>query len=68
MAKVNYSIPAIHCNHCAMTIKVELGDVAGVKDVTVDVDQKSAEVTYTDPATEEQLLEVLTEIGYPVVG
>jgi len=67
MTKVNYSIPAIHCNHCAMTIKVELGDVKGVSAVEINVDDKSAEISFDEPATEEAILDVLNEIGYPAV-
>ena len=65
MTKVNYTIPAIHCNHCAMTIKVELDDVKGVTTVDVDVENKSATITYQAPATAVQLNDVLEEIGYP---
>lgn len=65
MTKVNYAIPAIHCNHCAMTIKVELNDIDGVTAVDVDVENKSATITYEAPAEESGLIELLKEIGYP---
>jgi len=65
MTKGYYAIPAIHCNHCAMTIKVELEDVEGVTGVDVDVENKSATITYQAPATEVELIKVLKEIGYP---
>ncbi|MCD4753421.1 MAG: heavy-metal-associated domain-containing protein [Anaerolineaceae bacterium] len=65
MMKVNYAIPAIHCNHCAMAIKVELDDVEGVTAVEVDVENKSATITYQAPATAVELIDVLKEIGYP---
>lgn len=60
-----FNVPAIHCNHCANTIKVELGDVLGVTDVDVNVDSKSVQVTYNESLTEEALKGLLAEIGYP---
>jgi copper chaperone len=37
---VTYSVPAIHCDHCAMSIREEVSEVEGVEDVTVDVESK----------------------------
>ena len=62
---IKFHCPKIHCNHCAMTIKVELGDLIGVQAVEVDVDEKNVLVTYEAPVTEEALKNLLAEIGYP---
>jgi copper chaperone len=35
-----YTVPAIHCAHCAMSIREEVGDVEGVDEVDVDLDAK----------------------------
>jgi copper chaperone CopZ len=37
---INYTVPAIHCAHCAMSIREEVGEVEGVQDVDVDLDTK----------------------------
>ena len=37
---VTYSVPAIHCAHCAMSIREEVSEVEGVEDVAVDLDTK----------------------------
>lgn len=63
--KKTFTAPAIHCHHCANTIKVELGDLVGVTNVDVDVDAKQVAVTYEQPATENSIKELLAEIGYP---
>jgi copper chaperone len=42
---VTYSVPAIHCAHCAMSIREEVSEVAGVDDVAVDVDTKLVTVS-----------------------
>jgi len=37
---VTYSVPAIHCGHCAMSIREEVSEVEGVENVDVDLDAK----------------------------
>jgi copper chaperone CopZ len=37
---ITYSVPAIHCAHCAMSIREEVSEVEGVEDVDVDLDSK----------------------------
>lgn len=37
---VTYSVPAIHCAHCATSIREEVSEVEGVDDVAVDLDAK----------------------------
>jgi copper chaperone len=42
---VTYSVPAIHCDHCAMSIREEVSEVDGVDEVAVDLDSKLVTVT-----------------------
>jgi copper chaperone len=42
---VTYSVPAVHCAHCAASIREEVSAVAGVEDVAVDLDAKVVTVT-----------------------
>jgi copper chaperone len=42
---VTYSVPAIHCDHCAMSIREEVSEVEGVDEVAVDLDLKLVTVT-----------------------
>jgi copper chaperone CopZ len=37
---LTYTVPAIHCAHCAMSIREEVSEVEGVDDVDVDIDSK----------------------------
>jgi copper chaperone CopZ len=37
---MTYTVPAIHCDHCAMSIREEVSEVEGVDDVAVDLDAK----------------------------
>jgi len=68
MTKKTYNIPSISCNHCIRTIEFEINEVPGVKKVKADEESKTAEITFTDPATDEQIIKVLAEINYPVVA
>jgi len=37
---ITYDVPAVHCGHCAASIKEEVGEVAGVESVGVDLGSK----------------------------
>ena len=37
---VTYTVPAIHCAHCALSIREEVSEVDGVDDVGVDLESK----------------------------
>lgn len=37
---ITYSVPAIHCAHCGMSIREEVTEVEGVEEVEVDVERK----------------------------
>ena len=65
MKTVTYTIPNISCMHCVHTIKTEVSDVAGVQSVVADAQTKQTTITFDAPATEEQIVNVLTEINYP---
>jgi copper chaperone len=60
-----YKVPAIHCEHCVHTIEMELGELEGVKNVKADLKEKTVQVTFEAPATEELVLGTLAEINYP---
>ena len=42
---VTYSVPAIHCAHCAMSIREEISEVEGVEGIDVDLDSKVVTVS-----------------------
>ena len=61
---LTYTVPKVHCNHCAMTIKEEVGELEGVEDVDVDVDSKRVAVRGENVA-DDVVRKVLAEVGYP---
>lgn len=68
MTTVTYSIPNISCGHCVHTIKTEVSDLAGVESVSADQMMKTATIVFGDPATEEAIKALLSEINYPVAN
>jgi copper chaperone CopZ len=50
-----------------MTIERELGELDGVKSVDADPETKTVTVEWEDPATWEDIKELLIEINYPPV-
>jgi len=65
MEKKTFTIPAISCGHCVMSIKNELSELAGVKKVEGDPQGKSITVEWDSPASIDKILNTLKEINYP---
>jgi len=65
MKTIQFNIPAIHCNHCIHAIEMELKDIAGVKSVKADLNTKSVNISYDDPADVKSMVTLLREINYP---
>jgi copper chaperone CopZ len=66
MSTVTYQIPAINCGHCVKTIKDELSELEGVQRVEGDPTEKTIQVVFDSPATEDSIKALLKEINYPV--
>lgn len=65
MTTVTYQVPNISCGHCVHTIQMELGELEGIKVVKAEQADQSVYVEYEDPATEDKIVSLLTEINYP---
>ncbi len=68
MKTVTYSVPAIHCGHCTHTIQMEVGELEGVDTVFADQNERRVMIRFDDPASEESIKAILTEINYPVAA
>jgi len=62
------SIPSISCGHCVMTIKRELGEIAGVSKVEGDPQKKEITVEWNQPANLDKIKATLKEINFPAAG
>ncbi len=58
-----YSVPGISCDHCKHAIETEVGGVAGVSSVVVDVESKSVRV---DGGEDAAIRAAIDEAGYDV--
>jgi copper chaperone CopZ len=62
---MTYSVPAIHCAHCATSIREEVSEVEGVERVDVDLETKVVTIhgrELHDPA----LRAAIKEAGYEI--
>ena len=60
---VTYTVPAIHCGHCAMSIREEVSEVEGVEDVDVDLDTKVVTI-HGQKLDDAALRAAIVEAGY----
>ncbi len=65
MQSKSFIVPNISCGHCTHSIKMELGELPGVKQVEADVSSKQVVVTWEAPADWERIKSLLIEINYP---
>jgi copper chaperone len=66
MTTLTVKAPNISCGHCVHTIQNEVGELPGVQSVQAKEDTKLVTVTFEAPATQEQIEELMAEIGYRV--
>jgi len=60
--ELSYSVPAMHCESCRLTILEEIEEVAGVEDVLVDLETK--QVTVRGDIDDASIRAAIVEAGY----
>lgn len=65
MTTKTYSVPAISCGHCVMTIERELKYVDGLQSVKAHQDSKLVQVDVESDDVLPAVEAMLAEIGYP---
>jgi copper ion binding protein len=65
MTKINLQVENISCDHCVNTIEMELSEIEGVDTVIANSETKTVEVSFSAPATDEMIIDLLAEINYP---
>jgi len=67
MSTRTYSVEGMSCEHCVSAITGEVGKVAGIDDVAVDLDAKT--VTVTGQTVDDAAVRAaVDEAGYTLVG
>ncbi|MBW3664742.1 MAG: cation transporter [Actinobacteria bacterium] len=59
-----YSVPGVSCGHCQAAVEGEVGKLAGISSVRVDLDTKT--VTIEGDAPEDEVIAAIDEAGYDV--
>ncbi|MCK9871451.1 copper ion binding protein [Nocardiopsis dassonvillei] len=63
-----YTVDGMSCGHCVNSVTEEVGGVAGVTDVKVDLDSKKVTVTSDGPVDDASVRAAIDEAGYEVRG
>jgi copper chaperone len=61
-----YTVPAIHCEHCARALDEEISEVPGVEAVDVDLQAKTVTVAGRD-VSDALVRAAIAEAGYDAV-
>ncbi|WP_285729381.1 copper ion binding protein [Nocardiopsis sp. ATB16-24] len=63
-----YTVDGMSCGHCVNAVTEEVGEVAGVTDVAVDLEGKKVTVTSQGPVDDASVRAAIDEAGYQVRG
>ena len=61
--QLTYRVDGMNCNHCVVAVSGEVGQVAGVTDVDVDLDTKLVRVTGSS-LDDAAVVAAIDEAGY----
>jgi copper chaperone len=68
MTSRTVQVPNISCGHCAMTIQREVGELEGVKSVSVEGPTKKVKIEWDESRTSwDQIRKLMEEIHYAPV-
>jgi copper ion binding protein len=62
----DYTVHGMTCEHCVLTVREEVGDLAGV--TSVEVDLSTGRLTVTGTADDTAIAAALAEAGYEVTA
>jgi copper chaperone len=67
MSTATYTVQGMTCGHCVSSVKEEVGEVAGVSSVEVDLASGLLTVESPDPIDEAAIRAAVEEAGYELV-
>ncbi|WP_327582363.1 heavy-metal-associated domain-containing protein [Nonomuraea sp. NBC_00507] len=67
-ASATYTVSGMTCGHCVGTVKSEVGKIAGVTAVDVDLATGKVTVTGDEPIGETLVREAVEEAGYELTA
>ena len=63
-----YRVVGMTCGHCVAAVEREVGAIAGVTDVTVDLPTGDVVVTSTRPIDDDEMTAAIDEAGYELAS
>ncbi|KJF21401.1 copper chaperone [Rhodococcus sp. ACPA4] len=67
MTTAEYTVSGMTCGHCVGSVKEEIGNIAGVTAVDVDLASGRVSVTSDAPVSATDIAAAVDEAGYAVV-
>lgn len=68
MNTTTYTVAGMSCGHCVSAVSAELGKLAGVSDVEVDLPTGAVTVTSNAPLPQIEVAEAVEEAGYELTA
>ena len=68
MAEATYTVEGMTCGHCATSVREEVSELDGVRQVDVHVESGRVTVTSDAPLTTDAVAAAVTEAGYRLVA
>jgi copper chaperone len=62
-----YQVTGMTCGHCEMSVREEVGQIAGVEEITVSAKTGTLSVTAAQPLVDADVLSAVDEAGYSAV-
>ena len=66
MSTATYTVTGMTCEHCVMSVQEEVGEVAGVTGVAVDLGTGRVDVSSDGPLDDAAVRAAIVEAGYEV--
>lgn len=66
--QTTFLVPGMTCDHCEKAVTEEVGKIAGVTNVTIDLETKSVVVDSANPVAWDALVAAVDEAGFEAVA
>ncbi|GAA1748210.1 heavy-metal-associated domain-containing protein [Nonomuraea sp. AD125B] len=63
-----YTVKGMTCGHCVSSVKEEVGEVAGVTSVEVELESGLLTVSSDEPVEQARIAAAVEEAGYELAG
>ena len=67
MTKTSFTVSGMTCEHCVASVREEITELDGVREVAVDLATGQVSVTSEAPLSQRALNEAVQEAGYELV-